>query len=268
MLDVGCRMLGALDRFYADNFGIWRVFGALDGGRLALVLILTLGLVSLGAAAGAAAAELLGGAQDGAVQAGFVALEAGQDAFRAAVGVALGDEGEAADWVEGAIPAIVVLGVFFVFVLVEGGFHALNPRSTPGGHGDLGDEDFLCRGGGLVFGVEPVKQSFEIGGIFAGQDEGFGVQAVLEAVETDGGAAFGRGRARGVLRVKTVSFDLSVSSHDTPRVELLVGVPFGSTVAGGIPESNYVTWLKSLSLGIKLCVCRWLRFIWIYLFLL
>src|SRR5260370_12071634 len=63
MLDVGCRMLGALDRFYADNFGIWRVFGALDGGRLALVLILTLGLASLGEAAGAAAAELLGGAR-------------------------------------------------------------------------------------------------------------------------------------------------------------------------------------------------------------
>src|SRR6266446_2674596 len=136
MLDVGCWLLvgcgSPLDRFYADDFGA-------GPGRLGLVLILTLGLVLvLGGAAGAAAAQLLGGAQDGAVQAGFVALEAGQDAFRAVVGVALGDEGEAAVVVEGAIPAIVVLGVFFVFVLVEGGFHALNPHSTPGGHGDLG----------------------------------------------------------------------------------------------------------------------------------
>src|SRR6266567_9124604 len=106
MLDVGCWILvgcgSPLDRFYTDNFGA-------GPGRLGLVLILTLGLVSLGGAAGAAAAQLLGGAQDGAVQAGFVALEAGQDAFRAVVGIALGDEGEAADWVEGAIPAIVVV---------------------------------------------------------------------------------------------------------------------------------------------------------------
>ncbi len=42
-----------------------------------MVLILTLGLVSLDATVGAAAAEFLGGAQDGAVQARFVALEAG-----------------------------------------------------------------------------------------------------------------------------------------------------------------------------------------------
>ncbi len=114
MLDVGCWILvgcgSPLDRFYADDFGA-------GPGRLGLVLILTLGIVSLGAAVGAAAAELLGGAQNGAVQAGFVALEAGQDGFRAVVGVALGDEGEAAVVVEGAIPAIVIFEQAFVFVL-------------------------------------------------------------------------------------------------------------------------------------------------------
>src|SRR6266446_9455056 len=198
MLDVGYWILvgcgSPLDRFYADDFGA-------GPGRLGLVLILTLGVVSLGVAVGAAAAELLGGAHDGAVQARFVALEAGQDAFRAAVGVALGDEGETADQVEGAIPAIVIFDQAFVFVLVEGGFHALHPQPAPGGHGDLGDEDFLGGGGGLVFGVEPVDEGVELGGIFAGQDEGFGIQAVFEAVETNGRASFGRGRARGVLRV-------------------------------------------------------------------
>jgi len=49
-----------------------------------------------------------------------------------------------------------------------------------------------------------------LGGIFAGHDDGFAAQAVLEAVQTDGGAAFGRGRARGVLRVLAVRFDFSV----------------------------------------------------------
>src|SRR5229473_3394054 len=66
---VGCG--SPLDRFDADDFGA-------GPGRLGLVLILTLGLVSLGAAVGAAAAEFLGGAEDGAVEACFVALEAGQ----------------------------------------------------------------------------------------------------------------------------------------------------------------------------------------------
>src|SRR5258708_37700770 len=102
MLDVGYWMLvgcgSPLDRFDADDFGA-------GPGRLGLVLILTLGVVSLGAAVGAAAAEFLGGAQDGAVQAGFLALGAGQGAFRAAVGGALGDEGEAGGWVRGVIPA-------------------------------------------------------------------------------------------------------------------------------------------------------------------
>src|SRR5438876_6502715 len=105
MLDVGCRMLvecgSPLDRFYADDFGA-------GPGRLGLVLILTLGLVSLDAAVGAAAAQLLGGAQNGAVQAGFVALEACQDAFRAEASVAFGDVGDAAVVVEATIPLIVL----------------------------------------------------------------------------------------------------------------------------------------------------------------
>src|SRR5438045_2604925 len=96
------------------------------------------------------------------------------------------------------------------------------------GPGRLGVVVILTLGlvglGGLVFGVEPVEQGVELGGIFAGQDEGFGVQAVFEAVETNGGAAFGRGRARAVLRVETVSFDLSISGHRTPLVLRFVGV--------------------------------------------
>ena len=60
-----------------------------------------------------------------------------------------------------------------------------------------------------MFGVEAVEQGVELGGIFAGQDEGFGVQAVLETVETDGSASFGRGRARAFLGVVAIGFYLS-----------------------------------------------------------
>jgi len=72
----------------------------------------------------------------------------------------------------------------------------------------------------LVLGAVGFEHGFKCGGIFAGHDDGFGAQAVFEAVETDGGAAFGRGRARGVLRVLVVRFDFSIRLHDTPLVEL------------------------------------------------
>src|SRR6266550_413548 len=98
----------------------------------------------------------------------------------------------------------------FVFALVVGGFHALNPRPAPSGHGDLADEGFFGGGSGLVLGIETVEEGFEGGRIFTRQDESFGVQPVLEAVETDGGASFGRGWARAFLGVQTVSIDLSL----------------------------------------------------------
>jgi len=60
-------------------------------------------------------------------------------------------------------------------------------------------------GGGLVLRLQGIDESFEIGGVFAGQDEGvFGGQAVLDSVEADGGASFGRFRARTLLRVFAV----------------------------------------------------------------
>src|SRR5438445_5975174 len=145
------------------------------------------------------------GAFDGAVQAGFLAAEAVQEAL--GIGVALGSVGEAAGVVKVGIP-LVMPDIGFMLALVEGDFHALDPRAAPGGHGDLADEGFFGWGGGPVLGIEAVKEGFERGRIFAGQDEGFGVQAVFEAVETDGGASFGRGWARAFLGVETVSVDL------------------------------------------------------------
>jgi hypothetical protein len=147
------------------------------------------------------------GAFYGTVQAGFLAAEAVEEPLRA--GVAFGNEGEAAGVVKFAVP-LVMPYTGFVLALVERGFHALDARAAPGGHGDLADEGFFGGGGGLMLGIEAVEEGFEGGRIFTGQDEGLGVQAVLEAVETDGGASFGRGWARAFLGVETVSVDLSL----------------------------------------------------------
>ena len=135
-------------------------------------------------------------------------MEVGQEAFRA--GVHPVDEGEAAVVV--ALDILQPATKFELFVAdgVEGGFDTVQPQQAPIGHGDLADQEFRTGGGGLVLGAVGVEQGFKCGGIFAGHDDGFGAQAVLEAVQTDGGAAFGRGRARGVLRVLAVRFDFSI----------------------------------------------------------
>src|SRR6266566_9533288 len=193
-------MLGALDRFDADNFATWRGFGALDGGRADQ--------------SHGAAVEFLAGVFGGAFEANLVAVEVGQDAFRA--GVHPVDEGQAAVVITLDILQPATTVELFVADGVEGGFDTVKAQQAPIGHGDLADQEFSTGGGGLVLGAVGFEHGFKFGGIFAGHDDGFGAQAVFEAVQTDGGAAFGRGRARAVLRVLPVCFDFSVSQHDTP----------------------------------------------------
>src|SRR5437762_13800637 len=205
--NYGCRL--PFDCFYADDFGAGRGFGlgfrTLDGRRANQ--------------SHAAAVELLTGLPGGAFEANLVAVEVGQEAFRA--GVHPVDEGEAAVVV--ALDILQPATKFELFVAdgVEGGFDTVQPQQAPIGHGDLADQEFRTGGGGLVLCAVGFEHGFEFGWIFAGHDDGFGAQAVFEAVETDGGAAFGRGRARGVLRVLAVRFDFSIRQHDTPLVELL-----------------------------------------------
>ena len=175
-----------LDCFYVDDFGaglgFGPGFGTLDGG--------------CANQSHGAAVEFLAGVFGGAFKANFVAVEVGQDAFRA--GVHPVDEGEAAVVV--ALDIVQPATQFELFVAdgVEGGFDTVQPQQAPIGHGDLADQEFRTGGGGLVLGAVGFEQGFKLGGIFAGHDDGFGAQAVFEAVQTDGGAAFGRRRARGV----------------------------------------------------------------------
>ena len=53
----------------------------------------------------------------------------------------------------------------------------------------------------------------ERGGVLAGDDQGLGIGAVLESVETDRGLALDGARPGGVLRVQAVSVDLIGGCH-------------------------------------------------------
>src|SRR6266702_2198224 len=221
VLNYGRRL--PFDCFYADDFGAGWGFGLGFGGLDRRCANQSHG----------AAVEFLAGVFGGAFEANLVAVEVGQEAFRA--GVHPVDEGQAAVVV--ALDILQPATKFELFVAdgVEGGFDTVKPQQAPIGHGDLADQEFRTGGGGLVLGAVVFEHGLEFGWIFAGHDDGFGAQAVFEAVETDGGAAFGRGRTRAVLRVLAVRFDFSVSQHDTPLVECYLdyGIPCGSIVAVG-----------------------------------
>ena len=63
-------------------------------------------------------------------------------------------------------------------------------------------------GGGKVVLVVLVDEQFEIGELFGGEDEGFGVDAGFEGIHRGGGFASDRGGAGGFLGVAAVSFYL------------------------------------------------------------
>src|SRR5438034_4136039 len=160
-----------LDCFYVDDFGAGRGCGmgfrTLDGLRANQ--------------SHGAAVEFLAGVFGGAFEANFVAVEVGQEAFRA--GVHPVDEGEAAVVV--ALDILQPATKFELFVAdgVEGGFDTVQPQQAPIGHGDLADQEFRTGGGGLVLGAVGREHGFKFGWILAGYNDGFGAQAVLEAVQ-------------------------------------------------------------------------------------
>ena len=79
-------------------------------------------------------------------------------------------------------------------------------------HG-LDVEDF--RGGlGTELAVVVGGEGVVVGGIFAGYDEGGGVDAVFECVEAGGGLALDGAGSGGFLRVGLIGRDLSWGSHD------------------------------------------------------
>ena len=119
---------------------------------------------------------------------------AGVSASRAAARLGVADSGE-----DGA---------------VEVGLDALEAAFVPVGADEGIDVEVLVGGLGMVgvvigFGEFPV-----FGGIFAGEDEARGVEAMFEGVEAAGGFARFGARSGGFERVGSVGGDLSRSCHD------------------------------------------------------
>ena len=132
--------------------------------------------------------------------------------------------------VDAALEAGELVGVFTVglaegdFVVgFEGGKRAFLPKlgfddaetaEEPIGVDEGVDEHALFGGGGVeavvIFGFE----GFEVGGFFAADDLGFGVDAGFQGVHGRGGFALGGARAGGLLSVEAVGLGLFLGCHN------------------------------------------------------
>ena len=133
--------------------------------------------------------------------------------------------------VDAALEAGELVGVFTVglaegdFVVgFEGGKRAFLPKlgfddaetaEEPIGVDEGVDEHALFGGGGVeavvIFGFE----GFEVGGFFAADDLGFGVDAGFEGIHAGGGFAFRGARAGGLSCVEAIGLGLFLGCHDT-----------------------------------------------------
>ena len=96
---------------------------------------------------------------------------------------------------------------------------AAEAAELPIGADEVIDEEAFGGGGGLPLEVIVLGEGFEFAGVLAGDDLRFGFKAGFEGVEAGDGFSFGRARARGVLRVPTVSFNLELRRHMLSRLE-------------------------------------------------
>jgi hypothetical protein len=122
----------------------------------------------------------------------------------------------------GLTEGIFVIGLKGVLVVVcpKLGFGGAEAPLEPLAVDEVVDEGAGFGGGGLVALVVFVDQEFEIGELFGGEDEGFGVNAGFEGVHGGGGLARDGGRAGGVLGITAVGFYLTESGHGGSGSEL------------------------------------------------
>ena len=154
-------------------------------------------------------AKLLEGALGGA----FVAVEALIEAAETLLEIVVGDG-------LGVLLGLEVVGAFGIGEDggVEGelgvpdlGLEVAEAADAPFVLHDGVDEVALARGDGAEFPVVFVGEAGEIGGIFAEDDLGFGMDAGFQGIHAGGLFAGVRAGAGGELRIATIRFDLSVS---------------------------------------------------------
>ena len=158
----------------------------------------------------AEAAQVVEGTVEGAPGGIDAALEEVELMIRA--GHDLAERGLFAESVEG------IRGID-EFVSPELGLGAAEPAKLPIGANEVVDEGAFGGGGRLPLEVVVAGEAFELVRVLAGDDLRFGFDAGFECVEARDGFSFGRARARGVLRVSTVGFDLELRRHVLSRLE-------------------------------------------------
>jgi hypothetical protein len=133
---------------------------------------------------------------------------------------------KAGDGIEGiavgaAERGIVAVGMVEAFdaVIPELGFDAAEAALGPFGGDEGVDERELVGVGGVKMLAEGRGEGFELGGIFAGDDLGVGVDTRFQGVEGGDGFAFGGSGAGGFLGVETIGVDLGFGGHSWgPRI--------------------------------------------------
>ena len=117
---------------------------------------------------------------------------------------------------DGGIDEFGVRKVFveaFDLIVPELGFDAAEAALGPLGGDESVDESELVEVGGAKVEVKCGGESFELGGIVAGDDVGTGVNAGFEGVERRGGFACGRGGAGRFLGIEAIGVDLGLGGH-------------------------------------------------------
>ena len=109
------------------------------------------------------------------------------------------------------------------------------------------DEDLV----GDAFGLEVVEDGLAefvvVGGAFAGEDDGFGGEAVFEGVESGFGFAFGGAGSGGFLGIAAVGRDLACGGH--VWVPPFLGWQLGANSVGFAGGGLGGKWFGWLGLG-------------------
>ena len=123
---------------------------------------------------GAEVFELVEGAVEGPLDAGFVAREGFDGA---------GAGGVVGEGAGAGVETFDIVAELGDAVLEQACFERAQAAEAPGGHGHLLDEQDFSGACGLVFGEKRVEQFLKFVGILAGEDGGLGSEAVAQGVE-------------------------------------------------------------------------------------